>query len=180
MASMTVAAFMAVDDQLGQRIVDAGIFLSDLVPILVPSIGPLAPEAVGIMAFMNLFTIICTSYFLWNLFGLFDRIYILFRASGDFEADPKRSDSEPIPYRKVCFLTFICSLNTFQSKNPPYSLSNLHFKLDEKMGKRAQKLQEETVKPRSEIQNVRGERMLRFSLVPQSTSNSVSEAGTKI
>ena len=102
------------------------------------------------------------------------------RAFGDFEADLKRTDSGPIPDRKLCFLGFICSLNTFQSKNPPYSLSSLHFHPDEKRGKRAQKLQEETVKSRSEIQNMRGEQMLRFSLVPQSTSNLFSEAGTKI
>ena len=101
------------------------------------------------------------------------------RAFGDFETDLKRSDSGSIPDRKVCFLTFICSLNTFQSKNPTLSHSSLHFQPDEKRGKRIQKLQEETVKPRSKIQNVRGERMLRFSLVPQSTSNLVSEAGTK-
>ena len=75
----------------------------------------------------------------------------------------------------MCFLAFICSINTFQSKNSPHSLSSLYFQPDEKRGKRIQKLQEETVKPRSEIQNMRGEWMWRCSLVPQSTSNSVSE-----
>ena len=69
------------------------------------------------------------------------------RAFGDFETDLKRSDSGSIPDRKVCFLAFICSLNTFQSKNSPRSLSSLYFQLDLKKGKRAQKLQEETVNP---------------------------------
>ena len=96
------------------------------------------------------------------------------RAFGDFGTDLKRSDSGFIPDRNVCFLVFICSLNTFQSKNSPHSLSSLYFQLDLKKGKRAQKSQEETVKPRSEIQNVRGEWMWRCSLVPQSTSKLVS------
>ena len=69
------------------------------------------------------------------------------RAFGDFEADPKRSDSEPIPDREVCFLAFICSLNTFQSKNPTYTLSSLHFQLDEKRGKRAQNLKRRLSNP---------------------------------
>ena len=69
------------------------------------------------------------------------------RAFGDFETDLKRSDSGSIPDRKVCFLAFICSLNTFQSKNPPYSLSSLHFQPDEKRGKRAQNYKRRLLNP---------------------------------
>ena len=69
------------------------------------------------------------------------------RGFGDFEADLKRSDSEPIPDRKERFLAFICSLNTFQSKNPTYTLSSLHFQLDEKRGKRAQNLKRRLSNP---------------------------------
>ena len=76
------------------------------------------------------------------------------RAFGDFEADLKRSDSEPIPDRKERFLAFICSLNTFQSKNPTYTLSNLDFQPDEKRGKRIQKSEEERGKTRSEIESL--------------------------
>ena len=71
----------------------------------------------------------------------------LTRGFGDFEADLKRSDSEPIPDRKERFLAFICSLNTFQSKNPTYTLSSLHFQLDEKRGKRAQNLKRRLSNP---------------------------------
>ena len=58
----------------------------------------------------------------------------LTRAFGDFEADLKRSDSEPIPDQKERFLSFMCSLNTFQSKRTTYTLSSLHFQPDEKRG----------------------------------------------
>ena len=71
------------------------------------------------------------------------------RGFGDFEADLKRSDSEPIILsdQKERFLTFMCSLNTFQSKNPTYTLSSLHFQLDEKRGKRAQNLKRRLSNP---------------------------------
>ena len=55
-----------------------------------------------------------------------------YRAFGDFEADLKRSDSGHIPHRKAWFLALICSLNTFQSKNPSHPLPSLHFQSDEK------------------------------------------------
>ena len=71
------------------------------------------------------------------------------RGFGDFEADLKRSDSEPIPDQKERFLTCMCFLNTFQSKNPTYTLStfSLHFQLDEKRGKRAQNLKRRLSNP---------------------------------
>ena len=74
------------------------------------------------------------------------------RAFGDFEADLKRSDSGSIPDRKAWFLTLICSLDTFQSKNPSHPLPSMHFQPDEKRGERAQKTERREAKPRSEIQ----------------------------